>query len=60
MLYVINGAMTIPSAEATEWHAGEPKPQGPKGRTAVMTFQADGDELQIILAALDSASKRDR
>jgi hypothetical protein len=33
-----------------EWHVGEPLPELEGG---VITFQADGDELDIILASLD-------
>lgn len=34
-----------------EWHVGDPLPEI-EGR--VITFQADGDELDVILASLDS------
>lgn len=37
-----------------QWHVGEPLPTI-QGR--VVTFQADGEELDLILAALDSMGK---
>lgn len=38
----------------TEWHVGEPIPED-LGR--VVTFQADGDELEMILAAMAPPSR---
>lgn len=34
-----------------EWHVGQPVPSFPE-RTRVLTFQADGHELELILAAM--------
>lgn len=40
--------------EVTEWHVGEPIPEV---TARVVTFQADSEELEVILTAIKSASK---
>lgn len=52
MLYVKNGLFESKSPEYG-WHAGERFPLVPEARKLVMSFQADGDELLLILSVLD-------
>jgi len=40
------------------WHIGEGLPTAQLESARVVTFQADGDELQIILDALKRSSKK--
>jgi len=40
------------------WHVGEPIPDFGPGRIYVMTIQADGDELDLILTAMKNLHLR--
>lgn len=53
MLYLWNGGPQD-CDEEYNWHIGEPKPSFV--RSSVMTFQASGDELSLILRAIDEKS----
>lgn len=55
MMYVIQAAHAAIKQEIVEWHLGEPIPEAAKDR--VVTFQADGDELEMILAAMRASIK---
>ena len=53
MLYIRDGVIAEPTTDAERawktWHTGDPVP---KIKERVVTFQADGDELNLILAAM--------
>ena len=53
MLYITTKKGTI----VLEWHVGEPVPAN---LPRVVTFQADGDELELILHAMDHGRRREK
>ncbi|KKL62150.1 hypothetical protein LCGC14_2188060 [marine sediment metagenome] len=56
MLYLRNTTADIKETKWNTWHIGEPLKLSEKP-AKVMTFQADGDELTIILEALRKFSR---
>jgi hypothetical protein len=56
MLYIITQNVVFGKTE-TIWHIGDPAPNQRLGR--VVNFQADGDELNLIVAAIKAASKEE-
>jgi hypothetical protein len=51
-LFIMSGAIGTPSCKNEgEWHVGE---EIPNMKSAVMSFQADGDELILIRKAMES------
>jgi hypothetical protein len=49
MVYISEGAQPQAASPCRGWHIGEPLP---KLTAKVITFQANGDELQLILSAM--------
>ena len=60
MMYIIDGAIAlIRKSSMMSWHVGEPLPEIIKqGR--VVTLQVDGDELELILAAMRPFAERQK
>lgn len=56
MLYIMqNNGFTTNVPEEQQWHVGEPMPLI---KARVVTFQADSDELEVIIEAIKNASKK--
>lgn len=56
MLYIRGAAILGHAREEAEWHVGETEPQWPSSR--VVTFQADGDELELLVNAIKEKSHK--
>lgn len=58
MLYIQEGSEFGKGKPVKEWHVGEPIPHGILA--TVVLFQADGDELELILRAMEGSTMKQR
>lgn len=54
--YLFQGCVIPSTTPHTQWHTGEPIPESIK-EARVVTVQADGDELDIIMRAMNKTSQ---
>ena len=56
MMYIVEGARLVDSGKVYEWHIGEPVPPI---ESKVVIFQADGDELYLILKKMRQVAQKE-